>query len=144
MHFFHPVPVVHAVEVVRGLTTEPETVQRAKDVLVRAGKSPVEVSDYPGFVVNRIAMAMINEAVYTLMQGVATVEDIDKALEMGANLPLGPLAMADRLGLDVCLDHLERFYSELGDSRFRPCPLLRKMVGGGYLGRKSGRGFYRY
>jgi 3-hydroxybutyryl-CoA dehydrogenase len=144
MHFFHPVHSIRAVEVVRGLTTTDEAVTLAKDVLTRAGRSPVEVSDYPGFVVNRILMAMINESSYVVMQGIATVEDIDKALSSGANFPTGPLEMADRIGLDVCLRYLQYFYAELGDSRFRPCPLLKKMVAGGYLGRKSGRGFYRY
>jgi 3-hydroxybutyryl-CoA dehydrogenase len=144
LHFFNPAPVVKAVEVVRGLLTSDETMQTARWVVEKAGKTPLEVSDSPGLVSNRLLLPMINEAMYALMQGVATVEAIDSVMKLGQNHAMGPLEMADWMGLDTCLSLLESLHAALGDSKFSPCPLLRKMVAGGYLGRKSGRGFYRY
>jgi 3-hydroxybutyryl-CoA dehydrogenase len=144
MHFMNPVPVMTLIEIIRGLATSDATYAFTEDLTQRLGKVPVEVNDYPGFVINRILMPMINEAAYALMEGVATREAIDTVMKLGANHPLGPLALADMVGLDVCLSIMEVLHEGLGDSKYRPCPLLRKMVRAGYLGRKSGRGFYEY
>jgi 3-hydroxybutyryl-CoA dehydrogenase len=144
MHFMNPVPVMQLVEIIRGLATTDATYAVTEDLSRRLGKTPVEVNDYPGFVSNRILMPMINEAAFCLMEGVATREAIDTVMKLGMNHPLGPLALADLIGLDTCLSIMEVLHEGLGDSKYRPCPLLRKMVQAGYLGRKSGRGFYEY
>jgi 3-hydroxybutyryl-CoA dehydrogenase len=144
MHFMNPVPVMQLVEIIRGLATSDATYAVTEDLTKRLGKTPVEVNDYPGFISNRILMPMINEAAYCLMEGVAAREAIDTVMKLGMNHPMGPLALADLIGLDVCLSIMEVLYAGLGDSKYRPCPLLRKMVRAGYLGRKSGRGFYEY
>jgi 3-hydroxybutyryl-CoA dehydrogenase len=144
MHFMNPVPVMTLVEIVRGLATSAETYQSTKQLAEKMGKTAVEVNDYPGFVSNRVLMPMINEAIYCVMEGVGTPEAIDQVMKLGMNHPIGPLALADLIGLDVCLDIMEVIQGGLGDSKYRPCPLLRKMVDAGYLGRKSGRGFYQY
>lgn len=144
MHFMNPVPVMSLVEIVRGLATAPETVERTVDLARALGKTPVEVNDSPGFVSNRVLLPMINEAVYCLMEGVAQPEAIDTVMKLGMNHPMGPLALADLIGLDTCLAILEVLHDELGDDKYRPCPLLRRYVAAGWLGRKSGRGFYRY
>jgi len=144
MHFMNPVPVMQLVEIIRGLGTSDETTKTVMDAAAALGKTPVEVNDYPGFVANRILMPMINEAVYCVMEGVATPEAVDTVMKLGANHPLGPLALADLIGLDVCLSILEVMHAGLGDPKYRACPLLRKMVAAGRLGRKSGKGFYDY
>ena len=144
MHFMNPVPVMQLVEVIRGLATSDETTKRTLELAKAVGKTPVEVSDYPGFVANRILMPMINEAVYCLMEGVGTPEAIDTVMKLGMNHPMGPLALADLIGLDTCVAILEVLQDGLGDPKYRPCPLLRKYVAAGWLGRKSGRGFYSY
>ncbi|HYR83589.1 MAG TPA: 3-hydroxybutyryl-CoA dehydrogenase [Terriglobia bacterium] len=144
MHFMNPVPVMALVEIVRGHVTSNETYETTKQLAVSLGKTPVEVNDYPGFVSNRVLMPMINEAVFCVMEGVGTAEAIDSVMKLGMNHPIGPLALADLIGLDVCLDIMEVLHAGLGDSKYRPCPLLRKMVDAGDLGRKSGRGFYKY
>ena len=144
MHFMNPVPVMQLVEVIRGLATSEETTRRVLELSRAVGKTPVEVNDYPGFVANRILMPMINEAVYCLMEGVGDAESIDTVMKLGMNHPMGPLALADLIGLDTCLAILEVLHDGLGDPKYRPCPLLRKYVAAGWLGRKSGRGFYAY
>ncbi|MEZ4520040.1 MAG: 3-hydroxybutyryl-CoA dehydrogenase [Thermomicrobiales bacterium] len=144
MHFFNPVPVMALVEVVRGIDTSDETARATADLARKAGKSPVEVQDFPGFVSNRVLMPMINEAVFCLMEGVASRESIDEVMNLGMNHPMGPLALADLIGLDVCLDILEVLQRDFGDPKYRPCPLLRQYVAAGRLGRKTGQGFYEY
>ena len=145
MHFMNPVPVMQLVEVIRGLATSDATTQRVLELSKAVGKTPVEVNDYPGFVANRILLPMINEAVFALMEGVGTVEAIDTVMKLGMNHPMGPLALADLIGLDTCLAILEVLHAGMGgDSKYRPCPLLRKHVEAGWLGRKAGRGFYVY
>ena len=144
MHFMNPVPMMQLVEVIRGLATSDETLAAVMQIATALGKTPVEANDYPGFVANRILLPMINEAVYCVMEGVATPEAVDTVMKLGMNHPMGPLALADLIGLDVCLSILEVLHTGLGDSKYRACPLLRKMVAAGYLGRKSGRGFYDY
>jgi len=144
MHFMNPPPVMQLVEVIRGHATSAATAQRVLEIARELGKIPVEVQDYPGFVANRILMPMINEAMYVVMEGVASVESADTVMKLGMSHPLGPLALADFIGLDVCLAILEVMHKGLGDPKYRPCPLLRKMVAAGHLGRKSGRGFYEY
>ena len=144
MHFFNPVPVMKLVEVVRGLATSNETFATVRDLAVQLGKTPVEVNDAPGFVSNRVLMPMINEAIFCVHEGVATPEAVDEVMKLGMAHPMGPIALADFIGLDVCLSILEVLHRELGDDKYRPSPLLRKMVAAGRLGRKSGRGFYEY
>ncbi|HBK86909.1 MAG TPA: 3-hydroxybutyryl-CoA dehydrogenase [Firmicutes bacterium] len=144
MHFFNPVPLMQLVEVVKGLATSNEVVKHTKQLAEILGKTPVEINDAPGFAVNRMLIPMINEAVFCLMEGVATAEAIDTTMRLGANHPMGPLALADLVGLDVCLSIMEVLHRDLGDDKYRPCPLLRQMVAAGYLGRKVGRGFYTY
>jgi len=144
MHFMNPVPVMQLVEVIRGLATSDDTTKRVLETTKALGKTPVEVQDYPGFVANRILMPMINEAVFCLMEGVGSAESIDTVMKLGMNHPMGPLALADLIGLDTCLAILEVMHEGLGDPKYRPCPLLRKYVAAGWLGRKSKRGFYAY
>src|SRR5262245_45423465 len=144
MHFMNPVPVMQLVEVIRGLATSDETTQKVLSLSKAVGKTPVEVRDYPGFVANRVLMPMINEAVFCLMEGVGSAESIDTVMKLGMNHPMGPLALADFIGLDTCLAILEVMHNGLGDPKYRPCPLLRKYVAAGWLGRKTKRGFYAY
>jgi 3-hydroxybutyryl-CoA dehydrogenase len=144
MHFMNPVPVMQLVEVIRGHATSDATTTTVIDMAKALGKTPVEANDYPGFIANRILMPMINEAVYCVMEGVGTVEAIDTVMKLGMNHPMGPLTLADFIGLDTCVAILEVMHQGLGDPKYRPCPLLRKYVDAGWLGRKSGRGFYQY
>lgn len=144
MHFFNPVPVMKLVEIVRGLATSDDTYRAIHEKAEALGKTPVEVNDYAGFVSNRVLMPMINEAIYCVMEGVAEPEAVDTVMKLGMAHPMGPLTLADFIGLDVCLSIMEVLHTEIGDSKYRPCPLLRKMVAAGHLGRKSGRGFYSY
>jgi 3-hydroxybutyryl-CoA dehydrogenase len=144
MHFMNPVPVMQLVEIIRGLRTSQETFDAVKSLAEKMGKTPVEANDFPGFIANRILMPMINEAIYTLFEGVGTPEAIDTVMKLGMNHPMGPLALADLIGLDTCLAIMEVLYKGFGDSKYRPCPLLRKYVDSGYLGKKTGRGFYNY
>lgn len=144
MHFMNPVPVMQLVEIIRGLNTSGSTYEAVRDLAVDIGKTPVEVYDYPGFISNRILMPMINEAVFALMEGVASRDDIDTVMKLGMNHPMGPLQLADFIGLDVCLNIMQVLYNGFSDSKYRPCPLLKKMVASGKLGRKSGEGFYSY
>ena len=144
MHFMNPVPVMQLVEVIRGLATSDETTRAVVELAEALGKTPVEVNDSPGFVSNRVLLPMINEAIFALMEGVATPEAIDTVMKLGMNHPMGPLALADLIGLDTCLSILEVLHREIGDDRYRPCPLLRKYVAAGWLGRKTGRGFHVY
>ncbi len=144
MHYMNPVPVMKLVEIIRGLATSDEVYQSVEEMTRQLDKTPVEVNDFPGFVSNRILMPMINEAIYTLYEGVASVEAIDDVMKLGMNHPMGPLTLADFIGLDTCLYIMEILHDGLGDSKYRPCPLLRKYVAAGWLGKKSGRGFYVY
>jgi len=144
MHFMNPVPVMQLVEVIRGLATSQETPRRVMDLAKALGKTPVEANDFPGFIANRILLPMINEACFALMEGVGTPEAIDQVMKLGMNHPMGPLTLADFIGLDTCVAILEVMHEGLGDPKYRPCPLLRKYVAAGWLGRKTGRGFYLY
>jgi 3-hydroxybutyryl-CoA dehydrogenase len=144
MHFMNPVPMMALVELIKGMATSPETFNQVKSLAEAMGKVPVEANDYPGFIANRILLPMINEAVFALMEGVGTAEAIDTVMKLGMNHPMGPLALADLIGLDVCLHIMEVLYEGFKDPKYRPCPVLRKMVDAGYLGRKSGKGFYDY
>ncbi len=144
MHFFNPVPVMKLVEVVRGLATSQATFETVRDLAVRLGKTPVEVNDAAGFISNRVLMPLLNEAMFAVMEGVATAEAVDEIFQLGMAHPMGPLTLADFIGLDVCLDIMRVLEDGLGDPKYRPCPLLIRMVDAGWLGRKSGRGFYRY
>jgi 3-hydroxybutyryl-CoA dehydrogenase len=144
MHFFNPVPLMSLVEIIRGLQTGDETHQSIHDLALRLGKTPITVKNAPGFVVNRILVPMINEAFFVLGEGLASAEDIDNGMKLGCNQPIGPLALADLIGLDTCLAIMEVYFNNFNDSKYRPCPLLREMVDAGYLGRKTGRGVYQY
>jgi 3-hydroxybutyryl-CoA dehydrogenase len=144
MHFMNPVPLMTLVELIRGQATSPESMGIATELCAKLGKTPVEAADYPGFISNRILMPMINEAIYAVMEGVGTPEAIDTVMKLGMNHPMGPLTLADFIGLDVCLAILNVLHDGIGDPKYRPCPLLRRMVAAGHLGRKSGQGFYKY
>jgi len=144
MHFMNPVPLMPLVELIRGQATSPESMATAKSLCAALGKTAVEAADYPGFIANRILLPMINEAIYAVMEGVGSPEAIDTVMKLGMNHPMGPLTLADFIGLDVCLAILEVLHEGLGDPKYRPCPLLRRLVAAGHLGRKSGQGFYTY
>jgi 3-hydroxybutyryl-CoA dehydrogenase len=144
MHFMNPVPIMKLVEVINGLATESETTKLTLELSRKFGKIPVEAQDFPGFISNRVLMPMLNEAIYALFEGVGTVEAIDEVMKLGMNHPMGPLTLADFIGLDTCLAILNVLYEGFGDTKYRPCPLLKKYVDAGYLGKKSGRGFYQY
>jgi 3-hydroxybutyryl-CoA dehydrogenase len=144
MHFFNPVPVMNLIEIIRGIETSDETYETARELAGRLGKEPIEVGDFPGFAVNRLLVPMINEATYCIMEGVAGPEDMDTAMTQGAGFPMGPLELADMVGLDTCLHVMEVLHEGFGDPKYRPCPLLKRYVAAGRLGRKSGRGFYEY
>jgi 3-hydroxybutyryl-CoA dehydrogenase len=144
MHFMNPVPVMKLVEIIRGLATSDGTFKTVNDLAMQMGKTPVEAQDFPGFISNRVLMPMINEAIYAVFEGVGSVDAIDAVMKLGMNHPMGPLALADLIGLDTCLAIMEVLYQGFGDSKYRPCPLLKKYVDAGYLGKKSGRGFYTY
>ena len=144
MHFFNPVPVMNLIEIIRGIETSDETYETARELAGRLGKEPIEVGDFPGFAVNRLLVPMINEAAYCIMEGVAGPEDMDTAMTQGAGFPMGPLELADMVGLDTCLHVMEVLHEGFGDPKYRPCPLLKRYVAAGRLGRKSGRGFYEY
>lgn len=144
MHFMNPVPLMKLVEIIRGYSTSDETFEIIKELTIKLDKTPVEVHDYPGFISNRILMPMINEAIFALMEGVAKAEDIDTVMKLGMNHPMGPLTLADFIGLDVCLAIMEVLYNGFNDSKYRPCPLLKKMVAAKKLGRKTGEGFFKY
>lgn len=144
MHFMNPVPVMKLIEIIRGFSTSDDTFKTIHDLSMAIGKTPCEVNDYPGFISNRILMPMINEAIFAYMEGVAKVDEIDTIMKLGMNHPMGPLTLADFIGLDVCLAIMEVLYTGYNDSKYRPCPLLKKMVAAGKLGRKSGEGFYKY
>ena len=144
MHFMNPVPLMALVELIRGQATSPESMLTAAELCIRLNKTAVEASDYPGFIANRVLMPMVNEAIFAVMEGVGTADAIDTVMKLGMNHPMGPLTLADFIGLDVCLAILEVLHEGLGDPKYRPCPLLRRMVAAGHLGRKSGQGFYRY
>jgi 3-hydroxybutyryl-CoA dehydrogenase len=144
MHFMNPVPIMTLVELIRGQSTSDASMAIARDLCAKLGKTAVEAADYPGFIANRVLMPMINEAIFAVMEGVGTPEAIDTVMKLGMNHPIGPLALADLIGLDVCLAILNVLHDGLGDPKYRPCPLLRRMVAAGHLGRKSGHGFYAY
>ncbi|MBW9275499.1 MAG: 3-hydroxybutyryl-CoA dehydrogenase, partial [Candidatus Thiodiazotropha sp. (ex. Lucinisca nassula)] len=144
MHFMNPVPMMKLIEVIRALQTDDDVDRLIHELSKQIGKTPVAVNDSPGFISNRILLPMINEAVFTLQEGIASVKDIDEVMKLGMNHPMGPLALADLIGLDTCLSIMEVLHDGLGDSKYRPCPLLRRMVDAGYLGRKTAKGFYEY